>query len=395
MRKFLPITFFALLTSALLNAQTGDIKFTLKRGSAINIVDVFIKNTGATTFSNANNNNAMGPGTLNISVGWRPKNKVGNPTIASSTLPGMIFSNPVTNGNIGVLGADSVWAWVADNLSTGTLNINPGQEIKLATITFNGTVNYQTDSIMLIDGDGINGSPTIQNLNFIAPGGVDQSGYGTKDAFYGGDFIFLSGDDNITSFVGISDKALPIAKLSFFAIKDNNDNAKLNWTVYDDNRNSYYSIERSVDGGKNFTQIQKVNSYQNGKSENTYEINDLNLSTLKINTIFYRVIIVGKSGDKTSSEIRSISLDSKKLFTSLYPNPAINTTKLIVDAPEAGKASLVIRDAAGKTVQQINTNFVKGVNQQQVNVSMFAAGDYHVTILGGGINETIKLTKVN
>jgi hypothetical protein len=70
-------------------------------------------------------------------------------------------------------------------------------------------------------------------------------------------------------------------------------------------------------------------------------------------------------------------------------------SKLVVDAPVGGKASIVVRDATGKQAIQVNTNFVKGVNQIDLNVAALASGEYNVTITAEGVTQTLKLSKIN
>jgi hypothetical protein len=185
--------------------------------------------------------------------------------------------------------------------------------------------------------------------------------------------------------------ALPVKFLSFYALK-NGDNAKLNWTVESDENNKYFDIERSTDG-RNFKPHAKVDAKGNGKSINTYETADFNLSKVGSPVIYYRIKQVDKNGEITFSNIRNLNADRNGVPASLFPNPAKNTTRLVIDADGAGKASVVVRDIHGKMVKQLNIQLIKGLNQQDLNVAELASGEYAITVLGEGFSHQLKLTK--
>lgn len=189
----------------------------------------------------------------------------------------------------------------------------------------------------------------------------------------------------------LNDVPLPVNFLSFYTVKSG-DAAKLTWTVENDLKNAYFEIQRSADG-RQFTTISRVNALGNGRSTNSYETADAAFATAG-NVSYYRIKQVDIDGTTTYSAIRNLNVD-RKLALSLFPNPARTTSKLVFDAAAAGKATLSVRDAAGRQVQVNNFQIVKGVNQQTINVQNLPAGEYNVTLLGAGFNETIKLSKAN
>ncbi|TAD92596.1 MAG: T9SS C-terminal target domain-containing protein [Bacteroidetes bacterium] len=193
------------------------------------------------------------------------------------------------------------------------------------------------------------------------------------------------------SFVPLS-VTLPVKFLSFYALKTGDD-AKLNWTVENDEDNASFDIERSTDG-RSYTRFATVKAFENGKSVNTYNGNDSRLSGLNAKTIYYRIKQLDKSGTAIYSPIRTLNVGSTG-SASLFPNPARSITKLVVDAPSNGKGSIVLRDATGKQAMMVNTNFVKGINQLDLNVSALASGEYNVTIIGEGLTQTLKMSKIN
>ncbi len=197
----------------------------------------------------------------------------------------------------------------------------------------------------------------------------------------------------LSSRATITGVSLPVKFLSFYAIK-NGDNAKLNWTVESDDNNRYFDVERSTDS-RNFKPYAKVDAKANGKTINTYEIADYNLSKVGSPVIYYRIKQVDKNGEITFSNIRNLNADRNGPPASLYPNPVKNITRLVVDVDAPGKALVVIRDVNGKAVKQMNMQFAKGINQQDLHVADIASGEYMITILGEGYSHQLKMTKIN
>ncbi len=200
-------------------------------------------------------------------------------------------------------------------------------------------------------------------------------------------------DGVATSTAIIGGISLPVKFLSFYAIK-NGDDAKLTWTVESDNNNKYFEIERSFDG-RSFTMLSKVDAKGNGNTVNTYESADSRLSALRSAAVYYRVKQVDKNGEISYSNIRNLNTSANGVPASLYPNPVKNTTRLVVDAVQPGKASIVIRDYSGNMVKQLNTQFVKGLNQFDIKVPELASGEYSILVAGEGYNYTLRMTKVN
>lgn len=189
------------------------------------------------------------------------------------------------------------------------------------------------------------------------------------------------------------DILLPVNFLSFYALKDG-DNAKLTWQVDGDKDNKYFEVTRSTNG-RNFQTIQRIESLNNGLLVNNYEAIDININKLNAKEVYYQISQFDKDGQNTKSPVRMLSVDGLGKSVTAFPNPARTFTKVVVDAPEAGKGSLIMRDAAGRQVQVLNAQFNRGINQFEMNVRNLSSGEYNIQVQGGGLNETIKVTKVN
>jgi hypothetical protein len=269
--------------------------------------------------------------------------------------------------------------------TVATVNYVAGTEYPIVEVSF--ADNPPLDQIKLVQ---LPGGGTTQNSNFyMALGGVEVEN--STAQFYGSNAVNDGNGFDGTSFVTIGG-TLPVKFISFYALKSG-DAAKLTWTVNDDPENKYFDVERSLEG-RDYKAFTRVNALANGAATNTYNTMDPVLSKQGSKTLYYRVKQVDRNGTTTYSLVRMLNVDNGTAI-SLYPNPARTTTKMIVDAPEAGQASVILRDGAGKQLQMINWQLVKGINQKDINVGSLPSGEYHVTLMGAGMNQTIKLSKVN
>lgn len=263
-----------------------------------------------------------------------------------------------------------------------------GVDNNLVEVAFTGGPQG-TSTVLLVNLP--NGGVSQNSSFYIANMGTDIT---NKTAmFYGGTPVNSPAGDAGLSYTNVAGIALPTKFLSFFATKSD-DIANLTWTVENEENNAYFEVERSLDG-RNFNKVYQVQALRNGRTSNTYTTPDANISRLGVRIIYYRIRQVETSGQVVYSEIRQVSLTDKNFAASLFPNPVKTSTKLVIDAPEAGKATVIIRDAAGKTVKAISLQLVKGINQQQLDATLFATGDYNVTIVSEKLNQTIKMTKAN
>lgn len=199
--------------------------------------------------------------------------------------------------------------------------------------------------------------------------------------------------NNGNSSVPLAGVSLPTKFVSFLAAKENND-AQLTWTVDNEEDNDHFELERSTDG-RAFTKFATVPAAKNGHSSNSYNFTDFNFSRNGSKVTYYRVKQYEYSGASEYSQVRNLQLEAKDFKLSLFPNPATSQTRLIFNIEQPGKGAIVVRDLHGREVQVINQTWVKGLNQQTINVQGLAAGEYNISIVGENINQTVPLRKVN
>lgn len=282
-----------------------------------------------------------------------------------------------------------------------TISTTANTEIEVMEVTFTGGPLTATDVSLVCLPDGGTGATNGAALFYCTSVGLNSNGSSLYYARTGGVIVNnqfsydASGatSGTTTSTATLSSVSLPTKFSSFIALK-NNDDASLTWTVDNEENNAYFDVQRSVDG-RLFTDVIRVNALKNGRTTNTYNTPDLNLSRLGSRTLYYRIKQVEATGEITYSEVRQLNLDKKNLTIGLYPNPVVTIARLVIDAPASGKAAIIVRDASGKTVQQFQLDLVKGVNQKEINAAALPAGDYIISVISDKIDQTVKMTKGN
>jgi hypothetical protein len=274
---------------------------------------------------------------------------------------------------------------VPNAATTIARTFNNEQEYEVFTVNYTGDISDlefiadQVDQFPYY----ITLSRTAVPSNMTASGPFAPPGAHT---FYGGT---LTKEGNIFIMRG---GLLPVDFKSFYALKTGED-ARLTWQVENDLDNKHFEIMRSLDG-RNFKAIETLKALNNGRSANSYETMDFGITKLGSREVFYQIKQVDKDGTITNSPIRKLSVDGLGKAVSAFPNPAKNTTKVKVEASEAGHGNLIMRDGMGRQVRLVNTQFHRGINLFDMNIMGLASGEYTIQVNGGGVNETIKLTKI-
>lgn len=380
MKRILSFWFFTLvfLSSAL--SQT--FQATIKKGSAGNSVYIVVKPSADITGQISSMQFA-------IAI---PK------SISPAAMPGYSITSLVTGLTYGGTGiqtseetADGVLSYVYTFSGVGDATVPNtayvgGTEYNIAEVFLYGDPVLTSVKLIQLPNGG-----TTSNSNFYMAIGGNEVENPTVQ-FYGTGAVNDGQSFSGTSFAIIADITLPVKFLSFYAIKSG-DNAHLSWTVANDADNKYFDLERSTNTS-NFIAFARVNALENGKNTNSYEATDGVLSKHGSKDLYYRIKQVDKNGAVRYSIVRQLNL-GQSVAMSLFPNPARSMSKLVVDAPSAGKAAIVLRDATGKQVQVMNVQFVKGINQKDINVSSLPTGDYNVTVITEGLNQTLKFSKLN
>lgn len=137
--------------------------------------------------------------------------------------------------------------------------------------------------------------------------------------------------------------ALPVSWTSVEANKEAGD-VRIKWTTAAEINNSYFTVERSIDGGKTFTSLGRIAAATNTPA-NSYGFLD---TAPAIGTNIYRIKQTDVDGTFSYSPIRTVSFSQKEQYQ-LAPNPVKDL--LFVELPLQNQATNIkvsIIDLSGK-----------------------------------------------
>jgi hypothetical protein len=377
MKKFINLFFILSLITSIGFSQ-GQFRGNLAEGA---------ENTIVFTARPMDNVNNIGFSTIEYFVRYpktSPEFTYGTPVNNLTNFPGM------TNWQVFKKSAQDATYWydwflyTAPSPITGLRNYTAGTPYEVIAVTVNGA-SVKDLGLTLVSQEQENPYYYVFTNNV----GSDSRPALLSDYFYPATSVTGVAPNRVYA----QDIILPVNFLSFYAVKDG-DNAQLSWQVDGDKDNKYFEVTRSTNG-RNFQTIQRIDALNNGLLVNSYEAVDININKSNSKEVYYQIQQFDKDGQSTKSPVRMLSVDGLGKSVTAFPNPAKTTTKVVVDAPEAGKGTLIMRDATGRQVRVMNAQFFRGINQIDMNVMNLASGDYNIQVSGGGVNETIKITKIN
>ncbi|MBS1744319.1 MAG: T9SS type A sorting domain-containing protein [Bacteroidetes bacterium] len=168
---------------------------------------------------------------------------------------------------------------------------------------------------------------------------------------------------------------LPVSIVSFNAQRAGNTNL-LTWKTSQEQNSSKFVIERSTDGGRNFSDIGEVAAAGNSNTERNYRFVD-KAPVKGIN--YYRLRMVDLNSTAKYSDIKNVRNLGAADF-SIAPNPVQQQLKIRLDADNADRATIVITDMSGKQVYSNSSNVSEGSNDLFVNTGSLAHGTYIIRI---------------
>jgi len=160
----------------------------------------------------------------------------------------------------------------------------------------------------------------------------------------------------------------------------------LNWTTASEKNNSYFEVQKSIDG-VNFHNLGKVNGNGNSSSLSNYSFTDDEISS---GILYYRLLQVDFDGNYSYSNIQTVTAD-KKSSVNLFPNPSSGVVTLKNYFKEEGDLEVVIIDALGQVVFNKLYHSNKGTFEQILNLDGLSSGMYTVHCYDGNENTIEKL----
>lgn len=143
------------------------------------------------------------------------------------------------------------------------------------------------------------------------------------------------------------------------------DRITLQWASPADEDAVEYVVERSTDAGKTFAPVSTI---RKGVKKQIYELKDTRTEA----TSLYRVVMIGKDGVKTASEVLKVQGVIK---INLYPNPV--TDQLLVQHPKA-EAGAAVQVVGIDGRQLLTQNVPEGAVQTRVGVKNLVTGSYYL-----------------
>jgi|GEM_PF-133006 len=306
------------------------------------------------------------------------------PTVADTDGDGLanVYDNLGTYGGMGIapldLDADGTPDYRdTDTDADGQLDIVEGNDFNLDGIPNDLVTLTGLDT----DGDGLDNRFDSLNSTTVLKGTSYMMGNG-------GSFVgdpapgsrctvqrkFAWQTDRDWRFSGI---ILP-AKLLQLSGTNQNSNVSLSWTVIAAKEIDHFEIERSFDNSsytKVGTVVQTVKLNEQQVFAFTDDINNLNKEI-----IFYRIKVIGKTGEIQYSNVISIKVVQFKTDVTMAPNPANGYVTLTLHSSTKTQATITIFDKVGSKVLSLQQGLKEGFNNVTIDLAKFNGGVYAITI---------------
>jgi trimeric autotransporter adhesin len=184
---------------------------------------------------------------------------------------------------------------------------------------------------------------------------------------------FVSQADRDWRFVG---NVLPAQFLNFTGVLQNS-MVPLNWTIITTKEIDHFEVERSTDNAT-YIKVGTVSDAVRLNEQQSFGFTD-NVSNVSSEIIYYRLKIIGKSGEIQYSNILFVRKATKTML-SFMPNPANNYVTLNIVVDRNIKANISIVDKVGKKVLTQNENLVKGTNNLTLDIAKYSEGVYAIIV---------------
>ena len=178
---------------------------------------------------------------------------------------------------------------------------------------------------------------------------------------------------------------LPVEFLNFDA-KVNGLVVDLNWTTANEKNNSYFSIERSING-TTYESIGRINGSGNTNSTRSYQYVDYNPAK---GLSYYRIKQVDFNGAETFSQVRTVVFNQLIGWISYYPNPANSQLTFKLNQTNATEVSVSITNSLGQNVWNNQLN-PQTQPEYILDISHWSKGVYLVNIKIDGKVTTSRL----
>ncbi|MEO6541384.1 MAG: T9SS type A sorting domain-containing protein, partial [Ferruginibacter sp.] len=168
------------------------------------------------------------------------------------------------------------------------------------------------------------------------------------------------------------------------------DHVLLNWTVIASKEVDHFEVERSTDN-RNFTRTGIVSQTVILNQQQSFAFND-DVAGVNAAIIFYRIKVIGKTGEIQYSNILVIHKLQTKTQFNIMPNPARDHVSVIFFAEKESVITIRLVDNLGKTVLLQNQKVMKGNNTLQLfGLDKYSNGVYSLQLF---VNDEVVTEKL-
>ncbi|MEY2917959.1 MAG: hypothetical protein RIS73_1673, partial [Bacteroidota bacterium] len=187
-------------------------------------------------------------------------------------------------------------------------------------------------------------------------------------------------------FVGV---VLPVQILSFTGVLQNTQ-VLLSWTIIASKEVERFEIERSLDNAT-YTNVGIASDTVKLNEPQSFGYTD-NISSISNDVIYYRLKVIGKTGDIKYSTILVVRKNKANTTVTILPNPARDYVSVRFFAEKESEVTIRLVDNIGKTVMQQKQIATKGNNMiHLIELNKYGAGVYTMQVL---INNEIVTQKI-
>jgi uncharacterized repeat protein (TIGR03803 family) len=191
-------------------------------------------------------------------------------------------------------------------------------------------------------------------------------------------------------FANKANAVLPLTLLDFTGKLNGND-ALLNWKTENELNTLEFVVERSVDGVQYNTIGKLTAANTDGKHE--YNFTDPQVSALGVNTIHYRLNQKDIDGKSVYSKVVTVSLDSRKEYVKVYPNPVDRQLNLEIGSATSDKIAWKVISISGTDVLRGERMISSGTTILGIDVNKLPKGIYLLSVRGNDIDKMIRFVK--
>ncbi len=188
--------------------------------------------------------------------------------------------------------------------------------------------------------------------------------------------VLLSGLSRLTAQSAVtSSTATPALILSFAGKTQDNNKARLDWSMENQTNCKWFVIERSGDTG-GYDSIDVVTGINNG-NHTEYSYTDLHM--LKGNN-YYRLRQVDMDGVVRYSKVVTLDIVAIAGKMAIYPNPAVALLNFSVSSPAAQQVTIQVYNLSGIVLLTSQQLLNAGNNQQSVAIAGLKSGNYFLKV---------------